>query len=92
MAKLLFLPLSIATGLLAGLLSKKTFELIWTLIDDQEAPKPEHRHAPLGKLALALTFEGALFRLVKGFVDHTSRRGFNSLTGTWPGDEQPEAK
>jgi hypothetical protein len=90
MAKLLFLPLSIGTGLLAGLIGKKTFERLWGAIDDHEPPKPENRGAHLGKLALALGIEGALFRLVRGLVDHGSRRGFARLTGIWPGDEEPQ--
>jgi hypothetical protein len=92
MAKLLFLPLSIGTGLLAGLISKKAFELLWGKIDDQEPPKPEHQRADLRKLVLALGIEGALFRVVKGLFDHGSRHGFAHLTGTWPGDEKPQSE
>ena len=43
-------------------------------------------------LALALVVEGALFRALKGLADHGSRRAFARLTGSWPGEEQPEAK
>jgi hypothetical protein len=46
----------------------------------------ENRGADLGKLALALALEGALFRAVKGLLDHGSRRSFASVTGVWPGD------
>jgi uncharacterized protein DUF4235 len=87
MAKLFFLPFSLLSGLLAGLLSKKAFELIWGRIDNREPPEPKSRQADFGKLALALALEGALFRLVKGLVDNGSRRGFASVTGAWPGEE-----
>jgi Protein of unknown function (DUF4235) len=90
MTKLLFLPVSLGTGMLAGIISKKAFEKIWSAIDDKEPPQPEHRRAQLGKLAFALALEGALFRLVKGLVDHASRHGFALLTGAWPGEEAPE--
>lgn len=92
MAKLLFLPLSIGTGLLAGLISKKTFELLWGKIDGREPPKPQDRGAHAGKLALALVIEGALFRVVKGLVDHGSRQGFAKLTGMWPGDRKTQTE
>lgn len=92
MAKLLFLPVSIGTGLLAGLLSKKTFEFVWAKIDDRQPPKPEHREADPRKLVLALAVEGAVFRAVKGLVDHGARQGFAKLTGAWPGDERAQAK
>jgi hypothetical protein len=91
MAKLLFMPFRLGAGVLAGMLGKKAFDLIWSRIDDREPPQPENRRVSLGKLALALGLEGALFRLVKGLVDHGSRRGFASLTGAWPGDEDPKS-
>lgn len=90
MSKLLFLPVSIASGILAGRLSRKSFALIWSAVDDEEPPKAEHRRVGVGKLALALALEGALFRLVKGLVDHASRKGFADFTGVWPGEEGPE--
>jgi hypothetical protein len=90
--KLIFAPFSIALGLIAGLVGKKIFEQIWGLIDDVEPPKPEHREFSWPKLIAALAVEGAIFRLVKGLVDHGSRSSFAKVTGTWPGEERPEAE
>lgn len=91
MGKLVFLPISIGGGLLAGLIGKKLFAVIWGLIDDQDPPKPEHRNVHVGKLLIALTIEGAIFSLIRGIVNHGSRHAYTRLTGSWPGDEQPEA-
>jgi hypothetical protein len=91
-AKLLFLPMSVCSGLVAGLLSKKTFDLVWGKVDDRAVPKPDQRTAELRKLALALAVEGAVFRTVKGLVDHGSRRGFEWLTGFWPGEDASRGK
>ena len=88
--KFLFVPFSIASGLLAGFLSKKLFDGIWRLVDDQDAPEAEHKEISLAKLALALIIEGAIFRAVRGLTDHHARKGFHRLTGSWPGDEAPE--
>jgi Protein of unknown function (DUF4235) len=88
--KILFLPLSIAAGLLAGAISKKIFDGIWRLVDDQEAPEAEHRQVSLVKLVLALVLEGAVFRLVRGLVDHGARHSFERATGRWPGADAPE--
>jgi hypothetical protein len=90
--KLVFLPVSIGTGLLAGLVGRKLFGVIWGVIDDQEPPSAEHREVNVLKLIAALLIEGALFSLIKGLVDHGSRHAFARVTGAWPGDEQPEAK
>lgn len=92
MAKLLFAPVSIGGGLVAGVIGRKLFTALWGLVDDQEAPKPEHRDVPRGKLLAALAIEGALFTLVRGLVDHGSRLAFTRLTGSWPGEAQPEPK
>ena len=90
MSKVVFVPVSVVSGLLAGMIGKKLFGLIWGLIDEQEPPKPEHRQVALGKMVLALVIEGALFSLVRGLVSHGSRIAFTRVTGAWPGEEAPE--
>jgi hypothetical protein len=88
--KVVFVPISIAGGLLAGVIGKKVFERLWGLVNEEEAPEPEHRDISLIKLALALALEGAIFRLLRGLFDHGARRGFARMTGSWPGEESPE--
>ena len=88
--KFLFLPFSIVAGLIAGFLSKKLFDGVWRLVDEEEAPEAEHKEISIAKLVLALVIEGAIFRAVRGLVDHGARRGFYNLTGSWPGDEAPD--
>jgi len=90
MGKLLFIPFSIVGGLIAGLLSKKIFDLAWGLVDDEEPPEAEHRDVGWAKLALALALEGAIFRMMRGLADRGSRLGFYRLTGSWPGEEEPD--
>jgi Protein of unknown function (DUF4235) len=88
--KLLFMPISILGGILAGMVGKKIFERIWGLIDDEEPPDAKHREINYRKLVLALLLEGAIFRFVRGWFDHGARHGFKRLAGTWPGEEAPE--
>ena len=88
--KFLFLPFSIVAGLIAGSLSKRLFDGIWRLVDEEEAPEAEYKEISIPKLVLALVIEGAVFRAVRGLVDHGARRSFYNLTGSWPGDEAPE--
>jgi hypothetical protein len=78
-------------GILAGAIGKKTFELIWGAFDDEEAPDPKHKRIPLPKLLAALVLEGAIFRALRGLIDHASRHAFERATGSWPGEEQPES-
>jgi Protein of unknown function (DUF4235) len=88
--KIAFMPIGILAGLLAGQISKKIFDFIWSRFDEEEAPRPKHREIELVKLVPALLIEGALFRVVRGLVDHGTRHGFARVTGSWPGEERPE--
>jgi uncharacterized protein DUF4235 len=85
--KILFAPISIAAGLLAGLVAQKLFERLWALVDEEDPPEPDDRGAPVAKLLVALAIEGAVFRLVKGLTDRGARKGFAAVTGAWPGDD-----
>jgi hypothetical protein len=87
--KLLLAPFSVLGGVLAGLVGKKLFQTVWRLFDEEEPPSPQHRDISWRKLVLALVLEGAIFRAVRGLVDHACRRAFSRLTGRWPGEERP---
>jgi hypothetical protein len=88
--KILFAPIGIVTGLLAGIAAQKAFERLWAVIDDEDPPEPDSREIPLLKLVGALALEGAIFRLAKGFADHGARSSFAAVTGSWPGDESAD--
>jgi hypothetical protein len=88
--KLLFIPFSVIGGLIAGFAGKKLFEQVWGVIDNEEPPEPEHRNVSFAKVLAAAALEGAVFRATRAAVDHQSRRAFAGLTGSWPGEEEPE--
>ena len=85
--KLIFAPIGIISGLLAGLIAQKGFERLWAAFDEEDPPEPDNREVSWPKLIAALVVEGAVFRLVKGIVDHGVRSGFAKTTGTWPGKD-----
>ena len=88
--KLLFIPVSIVGGLVAGSISKKIFNQIWEMFDDEEPPDSKHRDIDWTKLVIAAAVQGAIFRMMKEATDHYSRRAFYRTTGKWPGEERPE--
>jgi hypothetical protein len=90
--KILFIPFSIVGGLIAGFLSKKVFDQLWGLVDEEEPPDSKHRDIHWGKLLAAAALQGAIFRAVKEASDHYSRRAFAGVTGSWPGEERPDAE
>lgn len=85
--KILFAPVGIGAGLIAGLVAKKAFEKAWAVIDDEDALEPDVRGVPIGKLIAALAIEGAIFRVTKGLVDRQARSSFAGATGRWPGKD-----
>ena len=90
MPKLLFIPVSLGASLAAGFVSKKVFDQLWGLIDEEEPPESKHRDIDWRKLLLAAAVQGAVFRAVREASDHYTRRAFAKTTGTWPGKERPE--
>jgi hypothetical protein len=88
--KILFIPFSVVGGLIAGFIGKQIFEQLWGVFDDEEPPEPEHRDVAFGKLLAATALEGGIFRATRAAADHQMRRAFAGLTGTWPGEEEPE--
>lgn len=88
--KLIFAPIGIAAGLLAGILAQKGFERIWAVFDEEEPPAPDERDVSYPKLVAALAVEGAVFRLTKGLVDHGTRRAVARAAGRWPGEDPGE--
>jgi hypothetical protein len=82
---LLFRPVGLIAGLIAGLLAKKIFDASWQLIDGEQPPEADVRHISTSKLVLSLALEGAIFALVKGLVDRGARKAFANYTGAWPG-------
>jgi hypothetical protein len=66
------------------------FNQIWQRIDDEEPPEAKTRDTSLVRLALAVTLQGAVFSLVKAFVNRGGAKGWQYLTGVWPGEKRPD--
>jgi uncharacterized protein DUF4235 len=90
MKKVFFAPFSITGGIIAGIVGRKLFDQIWGLIDDEEPPDGSIHKTSWRKLIIATAIQGAIFRVTKAAVDRGARKGFLRLTGSWPGDEEPE--
>jgi hypothetical protein len=90
MVKVLFIPVSIIGGLIAGAISRKILDQVWGLFDDEEPPDSKHQEIDWGKLVIAAALQGAIFRVMKEATDHYSRRAFYRTTGSWPGEKEPE--
>jgi hypothetical protein len=88
--KLIYRPFGIVIGILAGVLSKKLFEVVWGLFDQDEPPKPTTRDANWPKVLSAAAVQGITFKVTRAAVDRAGAKSFEHLTGVWPGEKEPE--
>lgn len=88
--KIIYKPFGIILGILAGLASKNLFEWIWSKFDDEEPPKPTTQETELPKVLAAAAVQGVTFKVTRAAVDRAGARGFEHLTGIWPGPKQPK--
>ena len=88
--KLIYKPFGILFGVLAGLIARKLFERLWAMFDDEDPPKPTTLDATWPKVLGAAVVEGVTFKATRAAVDRACAKGFQSLTGTWPGEQRPE--
>lgn len=93
MAKLLYIPVSIAAALIARSVAGKVFDQVWGFIDNEhEAPDSKHRDIQWSRLLLAGAIQGVIFKIIKEATDHSARRAFYRATGSWPGEDSPAPK
>ena len=88
--KLLYKPFGILLGILAGLAGKKTFDFIWTKIDDEEPPESTTEAASWRRVLAVAALQGVIFRTTRVAVDRYGAIGWRYLTGTWPGEKRPD--
>jgi len=87
---LIYKPVGIVLGILAGLISKRLFEAVWSKIDDQEPPEPTTQRASWPKVLGAAAVQGVTFKVTRAAVDRAGAKGFAHVTGVWPGEKDPE--
>lgn len=86
--KLAYLPFGVVSGLLAGLVARRAFAMVWRrAVDSDQAPSPEQRDVPVAVLVAGTALQGAVGAGVRAAVDRGSRVAFHRLTGLWPGKE-----
>ena len=90
--KLIYKPIGIVLGILAGLLGRRIFNFAWSRIDDEDPPKPTTEVAPWSKVLAAAALQGMVYRVTRVVVDREAAKGWAYLTGVWPGEKRPDPK
>jgi hypothetical protein len=88
--KLLYKPIGLVLGVIAGMIGKKAFDFAWTKLDDEEPPTGTTRRAPWTKILAAAALQGVIFRTVRVTVDRYGAIAWQYLTGFWPGEKRPD--
>jgi hypothetical protein len=86
-AKLAYRPVGLIASVVAGAIASAAFKQIWKRVSDEDdAPDAMQSEYGLGQILLAAMLQGAIFAVVKALIDRGGARGFQRLTGSWPGD------
>jgi hypothetical protein len=88
--KLLYKPIGIVLGVVAGLLGRRLFDFAWTKLDDEEPPEATTQEAPWVKVLSAAALQGMIFKTTRALVDRYGAQGWYYLTGSWPGERRPD--
>ncbi|WP_027346778.1 DUF4235 domain-containing protein [Hamadaea tsunoensis] len=84
-SKLLYRPVGLVGGLVAGAMAGWAFKRLWrTLSDEDDTPDAIDRDRGWTEILIAATIEGAIFGVVRAAVDRASATGVSRLTGRWP--------
>jgi hypothetical protein len=88
--KLIYKPIGVIMGIIAGLVGRRIFDYVWTKVDDEDPPKGTTQNAPWVKILSAAAMQGIIFKTVRVVVDRYGATGWNYLTGSWPGEKRPK--
>ncbi len=90
--KLIYKPIGIVLGVLAGLVGRRLFTFAWSRIDEEDPPKATTEVAPWSKVLAAAALQGMIYRVTRVVVDREAAKGWAYLTGVWPGEKRPDPR
>jgi hypothetical protein len=87
-AKLLYRPVGIVSSIAGGLIASMLFKQIWKRVSagaDADPPTALQSEYPFKEILLAAILQGAIFAAVKAVIQRQGAKGFQRMTGEWPG-------
>jgi Protein of unknown function (DUF4235) len=91
--KLLYKPIGVISGVVAGMAAGAIFKEIWKLVaDEDDRPNATDKSRSWTEVIAAAAVQGAVFGAVKAAVDRAGATGFERVTGVWPGKTDDPAK
>ncbi len=87
MARAIYAPLGIIFGVLGGIIGGAIFKQVWKMVTNQDdAPAARESEYSWAEVLPAAAVQGAIFAVTKAAIDRGGAKGFEKLTGIWPGD------
>jgi hypothetical protein len=91
MNKLAYRLLGLAASVLGGMVASAIFKRAWKITaGEDEAPSATDERRGWPEILVAAALQGAIFAVVQAAIDRGTAEGTRKLTGTWPGDEDPQ--
>ena len=87
---LIYKPIGLILGILGGLVGRQVFNQVWQRMDDEEPPEPTTRDVSIPRVIAAVALQGAIFSIVKMFIQRGGARTWRYLFGIWPGEKRPD--
>lgn len=88
--KAIYKPFGLVVGLLGGMVGKRIFTLVWGAIDDEDPPRAKTKDASWAKVLGAAAIQGTVFTVIRVAITRAGAKGYEHLTGVWPGEKKPE--
>jgi hypothetical protein len=84
---LLYKPLGIAFGVAGGMIGGVIFKQVWKRVaGEDDAPAALQSEYGWKEILPAAALQGAIFGVTKAALDRAGAKGFQRVTGEWPGD------
>jgi hypothetical protein len=86
-SRLAYRPVGLLASVAAGTIASAIFKQIWRRVaDEDDAPDALQSEYSLPKILVAAAIQGAIFAAVKALIDRVGARGYEKVTGSWPGN------
>ena len=88
-ATILYKPMGIAASVAGGLIAGAVFKQVWQRVAGEgDAPNATDKYRGWREIVTAAAIQGAIFGAIKALVDRGGAKGFERLTGEWPGNDE----
>ncbi len=86
-AKILYRPVGLISGVIGGVVAGAIFKQVWKRIGHEDDPPDAlEREYSWRDVLIAAALQGAIFAVVKAAIDRGGAKGFQQISGEWPGD------